>query len=70
MAALAYCVETAQRGDLSKAKIVSIFRKSDTENVLIPPCDRTSSDPSVSAYLADDQNMLITVAGTGERVGL
>jgi hypothetical protein len=60
MAALAFCVVTAQQGDLSTAKIVSIFKKSETENVLIPPCDATSSGPKVSAYMTNDQNMLLT----------
>ena len=36
MAALAYCVETAQQGDLSKAKIVSIFRNRSTAMTSTP----------------------------------
>ncbi|KAH0288362.1 hypothetical protein M436DRAFT_79324 [Aureobasidium namibiae CBS 147.97] len=43
MAALAFCIDTRQQRELSDAKIVSIFAKSPTENVLIPPCDKTSS---------------------------
>lgn len=46
MAALAFCIDTRQQRQLSDAKIVSIFAKSPTENVLIPPCDKTSSGPN------------------------
>ena len=64
MAALAFCIDTRQQRELSDAKIVSIFTKSPTENVLIPPCDKTSSgEKGVSSESADNQNMSLTIAG-------
>ena len=70
MAALAFCIDTRQQGKLSDAKIVSIIAKNDDENALIPPCDRSNTgDEAVSAQLAGNQAMPLTIAGV-ERMEL
>jgi hypothetical protein len=43
MAALAFCIDTAQQKDLSGAKIVTIITNNQGEHVIIPPCDNTNS---------------------------
>ena len=63
MAALAFCIDTRQQGDLAKAKIVTIITNDQGESEIIDPCHKAMSKKHVSFHLADNQNMLTTAAG-------
>jgi len=63
MAALAFCIDTRQQGNLSKSKIVTIITNDQKESEIIPPCHKDMSDDHVSPCLADNKNKLTTTAG-------
>jgi hypothetical protein len=54
MAALSFCIATAQQRDLSGAKIVTIITNNENEHVIIPPCDKTNSREYVSILPSRD----------------